>query len=120
MKNQCKSVENLLMDVNVIYGNLNGDDVIKDQILTYGYTQERLDAINQLQVDSSAVYHALLTGRGEQMKYSLLLDDEFKLATRRFSRYKTILKNAFYDRPELVKELKLETATKRTGFVIRL
>jgi len=109
-----KKTEKYLEDTRITLQTLKDDAYVKGVILSYGYTDERLDEGIALHGEVDAIYHELITSRGEQAKSSLALKKKFDEVSKKFSYHVSIFKTAFYETPELVKELGLEGKRKRT------
>jgi hypothetical protein len=108
-----KTTEKYLEDTRITLQILKEDAYVKGVILSYGYTDERLDEGIALHGQVDAIYHELITSRGEQAKSSLSLRKKFKEVSKKFSYLASIFKTAFYETPELIKELGLEGDRKR-------
>jgi len=108
-----KKTEKYLEDTRITLQILKDDAYVKGVILSYGYTDERLDEGIALHGQVDSIYHELITGRGEQAKSSLILRKKFNEVSKKYSYLASIFKTAFYETPELVKELGLEGQRKR-------
>lgn len=116
-----KRTEKYLEKTRITLQTLKDDEYVKGVILSYGYTDERLAEGIALRSEVDSIYHELITSRGEQAKSSLSLKKKFDEVSKKFSYHVSIFKTAFYETPELVKELGLEGRRKRTisSFVAR-
>jgi hypothetical protein len=108
-----KKTEKYLEDTRITLQILKDDAYVKGVILRYGYTDERLDEGIALHGEVDAIYQELITRRGEQAKSSLSLRKKFNEVSKKYSYLVSIFKTAFYETPELVKELGLEGERKR-------
>ena len=108
-----KETEKYLENTRITLQILKEDAYVKGVILSYGYTDGRLDEGIALHGEVDAIYHELITRRGEQAKASLALRKKFNEVSRKFSYLASIFKTAFYETPELTKEMGLEGDRKR-------
>ena len=68
-----KTTEKYLENTRMTLQILKDDAYVKGVILSYGYTDERLDEGIALYGEVDEAYHVLITSRGEQAKSSLFL-----------------------------------------------
>jgi len=108
-----KKTEKYLEDTRITLQILKDDAYVKGVILSYGYTDERLQEGIALHGQVDAIYQELITRRGEQAKSSLSLRKKFNEVSRKYSCLASIFRTAFYETPGLVKELGLEGERKR-------
>jgi hypothetical protein len=116
-----KSIEKYLENTRITLQSLKDDTYVKGVILSFGYTDERLDEGIALRGEVDEVYQELITRRGEQAKASLVLTKKYDEISKKFSYLVSIFKTAFYETPALVKELGLEGGRKRriASFIIQ-
>ena len=116
-----KSIEKYLEKTRITLQTLKDDAYVKGVILSYGYTDERLDEGIVLRSEVDEAYHVLITSRGEQAKSSLFLREKFDEVSKKFSYLASIFKTAFYETPELIKELGLDGERKRriSSFIVQ-
>jgi hypothetical protein len=109
-----KHVEQYLDQTRIILERVKEDTAVKELIVTYGYTDERLDEGIALYSQVDSLYHELITRRGEQAKLSFSVQEKFENLAARFSALSVVFKTVFFDNPELLKELGLIGRTKRS------
>jgi hypothetical protein len=108
-----RAIESFLSKSNVTLELIKVDDFIKEKIITYGYTDERIDEGLTLLKEADKSYQDLLSSRNEQFKLSNMVQEKSAAAGTKMVRYMDIFKTTFHDTPELVKEMGLDTQRKR-------
>jgi hypothetical protein len=103
-----KKVEKYLHETGITLLSLKEDLPIKEKIVSFGHTEERLDMGIQLFKGVESVYHELLGKRGEQAKLSFSVKEKFAEVSKTFSFYVDVFKTALHDTPGSIKELGLE------------
>ena len=103
-----KKVEKYLHETGITLLSLKEDLPIKEKVVTFGHSEERLDMGIQLIKEVESVYQELLGRRGEQAGLSLSMRTKFADASKKLSFYMSVFKTALYDTPELIEELGLD------------
>ncbi len=114
MKKQNKAIDSLLLNSGTILENLKKDDVVKGRVEVYGFDQAGIDSMVAIRTETSDLYQDYITACGDQMKYSKLVEEKFNDCLRRFRRHVIVLKKVFFDEPDVIKELKLDTASRKS------
>lgn len=119
MRITCKSVEKYLSDTHIILESLMDDTEVKGRIVTYGYTDARIQQIIDIRAAADSVYQDSVTKRKEQQKLNQEVNEKFESTGKKFSHLVYIFKTHFQDEPEFIKELGLNTWRARTipGFI---
>jgi len=108
-----RAIEKFLSKTNVTLEIVKDDAFVKEKISTFGYTDQRIAEGIALRSEVESIYQTVLSTRNEQLKSSKVVQEKFAAASKKLSLYLDIFKTAFYDTPELNKELGLDTKLKR-------
>jgi hypothetical protein len=107
MRITCKAVEKYLSDTHIILESLMDDTEVKGRIVTYGYTDARIQQILDIRTAADSIYQDSVTKRKEQQKLNQEVNEKFESTGKKFSYLVEIFKTHFQDDPELIKELGL-------------
>jgi hypothetical protein len=107
-------IEVYLSKTQIILLSLKDDEYVKGRIVSYGYTDERIQQGIDMRDEIDSVYQDLVTKRREQLKLFEIVSEKHEATGKKYSYLVKIFKTHFSEEPELIKELGLRGKRSRS------